>query len=1072
MNLTASQRAAAERTGQDVCVDAGPGSGKTRVLVARFAWLVRHQGVAPTRILAITFTEKAATEMKRRLVDEFAGEPELRRQIERAWVSTIHSFCARLLRENALAAGVDVEFTVLEQAESDPLLQEAAEEALDALFAAGPHEFRELLASLAVSTRGGEFQFDLAGALISVYQALRVAGGGLEALNGKPEGDPGASFRAVLQRIEELIVEPRAWETANRRSKRNELQAWVCEAERASTLEQMLDALGGFAVNLQGLADSVRPALKEIRDVAIPEAESLLAAHLFHPLRSIIIEALGRIDEGYRQKKRARAALDFSDLEEYALRLFELHPEIAERVRAQFDFILMDELQDTNPLQWRILEHIRRPDRFFGVGDINQSIYGFRHAEPELFRDYREGLRAAGRAIDTLYENFRSRAEILRAAEAILEGAEGLEPRELAAMGSFAAKARPSVEVIVASAERTEQARGIEARAIARRIREIESEWSRPFSAIAVLARKGPALAAIEGALREFDIPSIVVSGRTLLECPEVLDVVHLLRLVANTQDELALAGLLRSPFVRASEETLLRLQFGGGLARCLAGEPLEEIAEPEWERLLWLRELVAQFRRERDTVSPDALALRALDESGYLADLPAFAQRNLEKFLGLLRGLWWRNRRPLAEILDQIAELRDAEALGEAAPAEAANAVRLMTIHAAKGLEFPIVFLAGLDQQGRDDLGPVAFSRSHGLGVKWRHPRSGKDLPDPSFARMEAELKHKLAAEGMRLFYVAMTRAQDHLVLSYADAERGRASEWSKRVHELVDLDRAPGALDEIRPLGASGPRVRVLVVDRAPENTFPPPALAEPETVETVLAPTVDGQHDSAAAVTEIGEFVYCPRKYWLGTLVPPSPAPAARAGIGTLVHRLLAGEAVEDAEAHELARRFHDSELGRRLGNAARAEREFDFAFELEQMILRGQIDLWFEEGGETVLVDHKSDREVDGPRREAYFLQVQLYALALERFRGRLPDQALLFYLRQGEVARVGLDQESLEAARQTVRAFREAQEALAFPLREGGHCRLCPYFRGPCPAQGSDCSGPAPSGEMSTIRESL
>jgi len=1072
VSLTASQRAAAERTGQDVCVDAGPGSGKTRVLIARFAWLVRRQSVAPTRILAITFTDKAATEMKRRLVDEFSGEPELRRQIERAWVSTIHSFCARLLRENAVAAGVDVEFTVLEQAESDPLLREAAEEALDALFAAGPHEFRELLASLAVSSRGSEFQFDLAGALISVYQALRVAGSDLKAFDSKPEGDPGASFRAILGRIEELIVEPRAWETANRRSKREKLQAWVSRAAQASTLEQMLDALGDYEVNLQGLADSVRPTLKLIREKAIPAAESLLAAHLFHPLRSIVIEAVRRIDEGYREKKRARAALDFSDLEEYALRLFEQHPEIAERVRAQFDFILMDELQDTNPLQWRILEHIRRPDRFFGVGDINQSIYGFRHAEPELFGGYRQGLRAAGRVIDTLYENFRSRAEVLRAAEAILKGAEGLEPRELVARGEFAAKDRPSVEVLVAAAERSEPARRIEARVIARRIREIESEWARPFSHIAVLARKVAALGAIEEALREFDVPTIVVGGRTLLECPEVLDVVHLLRVVANTQDELALAGLLRSPFVRASEETLLRLKFDGGLPRCLASEPPEEISEPERERLLWLRRLVAQFRRDRDALSPDAMALRALDESGYLAALPAFAQRNLEKFLGLLRGLWWRNRRPLAEILAQIAELRDAEAFGEAAPSEAANAVRLMTIHAAKGLEFPIVFLAGLDQQGRSDLSPVAFSRAHGLGVRWRHPRTGKALPDPPFARMEVELERKLAAEEMRLFYVAMTRAQDHLVLSYAKADKGRASEWSKRVHELVGLEKTSGGLDEIRLLGDFGPRARVLVVDRAPENTFPPPALAEPETVETVSPPPVDGQHDSAAAVTEIGEFVYCPRKYWLGTLLPPLTAPAAGAGLGTLVHRLLAGEAIEDAEACELARRFHDSELGRRLRTASRAEREFDFALELEQIILRGQIDLWFEEGGEMILVDYKTDRDADGPRAEAYSLQLRLYAMALERLLGRLPDQALLFYLRRGEAVAVALDEKFMEAARQTVRAFRQAQEALLFPLREGGHCRQCPYFRGPCPAQGSDRSEPAPSGETSTIRESL
>jgi ATP-dependent exoDNAse (exonuclease V) beta subunit len=1068
--MTPSQTAAAERLGQDVCVDAGPGSGKTTVLVARFAWLVRTQRVPPARILAITFTEKAATEMKKRLVKEFEAEPELRRQIERAWVSTIHSFCARLVRENGIAAGVDVGFSVLEQTQSDPLLEEAVEEALDALFAERPEGFRELLGSLAVSTRGGSFQPDLAGALISVYQAVRVAGTGFEVLQREPEGNPVATFRQILRDLEGLIEVRGAWNTPNRRAKRDELAEWLSEARRAQTLREMFDALGDLPVNLQGLADPVKTELKRIREEAVPQARSVLVSHLFHPLRSLLVEALGRLDAAYRGKKRARAALDFSDLEESALRLLAKRPEVAARVRAQFDYILMDELQDTNPLQWRILEQIRRPGRFFGVGDINQSIYAFRHAEPELFRRYRDGLRASGHEINTLLENFRSRPDILEAAETILEGAEGLEPRRLTASAQFAPKDRPSVEVIVAAAETSAPAREIETYAIARRIREIESEWSRPFSDIVVLARKADTLAPIEDALRDFDIPCIVVGGRTLLECPEVIDVIHLLRVVANTRDELALAGLLRSPFVGASDETLLRLKLTGGLWRRLTGEGLDEIPEPERERLAWLRELVAEFRQNRDVLSPDRMAVRALDESGYFAALPATARRNVERFLGLVRGLWRRDRGPLAEILEEIAALREAAVLAEAPPAEAANAVRLMTIHGAKGLEFPIVFLAGLDQRARNELDPIAFSPSHGFGVKWRDPASGEAVSDPAYVSAEDELKRKLRAEEMRLFYVAMTRAKEHLVLSCAVGDKAHGSEWSRLVLQRVQVEKAPEAADEVRRLGEAGPPVRLLVVREAPENTFPPPALAQEEAPQQLTAPPeVTGQHDSAAAPTEIGEFVYCPRKYWLGTL---RPLPVGGSGIGTEVHRLLAGEAVEDAEAHALARVFEESELGRRAQNASRAEREFDFAFELEGIILRGQIDLWFEEGGETILVDYKTDRESDARRKESYFLQLRLYAMALERLTGRLPDRALLFYLRRDEVVSVSLDDASMEAARRMVGAFREAQEKREFPLREGAHCFRCPYFRGPCPAQGSERAEASPSGEISTIRESL
>ena len=149
---------------------AGPGSGKTRVLVERFCWLVRERKVSPLRILAITFTEKAATEIKRRLAREFAGHPELREQVERAYVSTVHGFCARLLRENPIAAGVDPEFAVMDAPESDRELEEAAHEALD------QKRFWPLLEAIYVSTWPGGRQADMAEAVIKIYEAMRTDG--------------------------------------------------------------------------------------------------------------------------------------------------------------------------------------------------------------------------------------------------------------------------------------------------------------------------------------------------------------------------------------------------------------------------------------------------------------------------------------------------------------------------------------------------------------------------------------------------------------------------------------------------------------------------------------------------------------------------------------------------------------------------------------------------------------------------------------------------------------------------------------------------------------------------------
>ena len=165
MTLSDDQRRAVERIGQDVCVVAGPGSGKTRVLTERFAWLVETHGVDPEAILAITFTEKAANEIKSRLIRRFAGRPqsrETRESIERAWVSTIHGFCARVLQENAIRAGLPPDFKVLDQAAADRLEREAAEATLDAMYREQPERMRSLLEALDLSTQDDGRQPDLA----------------------------------------------------------------------------------------------------------------------------------------------------------------------------------------------------------------------------------------------------------------------------------------------------------------------------------------------------------------------------------------------------------------------------------------------------------------------------------------------------------------------------------------------------------------------------------------------------------------------------------------------------------------------------------------------------------------------------------------------------------------------------------------------------------------------------------------------------------------------------------------------------------------------------------------------
>ena len=1000
--LTKAQQDAVRRVGQGVCVVAGPGSGKTRVLIERFAWLVEECGVDPTRILAITFTEKAATEIKERLIDRFASRADLRQSIERAWVSTIHGFCARLLRENAIAAGLAPDFAVLDQAPADRLAREAAEEALDALYTERPDELRRLLEALDLSTQDDGPQPDLARSLLAVYEAMRLSG-----LQELPASEPSAEvYESARALARSALADLTRGNTPNQKNTHGELRRW---AEQFLALPPEPITLEHFralklGVNLGHLVKGSRSriAADELKNEILPRLEMYFLERWNAGLLDLLRTAVSCIDTLYRQKKRSSAALDFSDLEEDAIRLLESDHAVREETAGRFDQILMDELQDTNRLQWRLINLIRRG--FFAVGDVNQSIYGFRHAEPAVFDEYRRELEAAGATIDDLRENHRSRAEILDAVSRMLNSQPGIEPRPLIAVREFDPQQGPFVERLVG---RGEQASEVEAALVAARVRELTDGRACDFRHIAILVRTLNATEPFERALDRFGIPFIVSGGRSFLEAREIRDLLALLAALVNPLDDIALVGVLRSPLVCMSDEEIFRL----------GPEGRREQFEKRFGRLRPLAGFVA----------PDRMLAAALDETGYAGHLPDRARANMEKLFAYVRREHRAHPHPLAEVLEDLEALRATQSEAEAPPADAGNLVRLMSIHAAKGLEFPVVFISAL-QRGPDRRRPViGFSPVAGLGVKWRNPETGKGQSDPTHAIVVEEVKQKEEAEENRLLYVAMTRAENRLILSYAESKR--PSPWQK----LAEADVPVITAATQAPVPSSKPMAA--------------PALVQEELVDP---PLVTGQHDSSAGVTSIAQFHACPRKYFLGQ-VAVSKAIGRGPGssqFGLEVHQALVNEG-GSVEARELAARFTRSDLGRRASRAARIEREYDFLLHIDDLVLRGQIDLWFEDSGELILVDYKTDRE-EAP--EQYELQLRLYALALERYAGRLPDRVVLCYLRSDRAVEVSLDPAAMDDARGAVQAFAQAQESLQFPLKVGQQCRRCPFFGNRCPAQ--------------------
>jgi len=231
----------------------------------------------------------------------------------------------------------------------------------------------------------------------------------------------------------------------------------------------------------------------------------------------------------------------------------------------------------------------------------------------------------------------------------------------------------------------------------------------------------------------------------------------------------------------------------------------------------------------------------------------------------------------------------------------------------------------------------------------------------------------------------------------------------------------------------------VAAELVSSAVISAPPRPQKSEVDPVQIVEPPVITGQHDSTIAVTSVSLFETCPRKYFLSRYIGLGQ-PAS--SLGSEVHKILAGGSSNSLEAQELAGRFPMP------AHPTRLEHEFDFMFAIEDVVLRGQIDLWYEQDGELVLVDFKTDRE-EAP--ENYALQLRFYALALERYVGRLPDRAVLFYLRSGREVEISLSINDLKLAVKALQELLYAQNDMLFPLKEGPYCQRCEFFRGLCPA---------------------
>lgn len=776
---TAEQTVAIDARDRDVFLEAGAGTGKTRVLVDRYCDAIDLDGVEPDQILAFTFTEKAAAEMRRRVRVELmrrsrlSEDPERRTRLlrasrsgEGAQITTIHGFCRRLLGAHPVAAGLDPRFRVLDAEEAARLARLAFAAALEEL-AAGDDDVTRLAAGYR----------DKLGRLIrSAHDDLRNHGQRYPAL-------PPLQITAFEGKGEE----------------------------------------------------PPDPADVDLADRSYRALQALLS----------------RFSQAYETFKAERSGVDFDDLQLLALELLERNASIAAAYRERYQHLLVDEFQDTSPLQAGLVRALRGPaTRLFTVGDEFQSIYAFRGADLASFRAERDRVRnelGAG-AVLPLSGSFRSSPEIVAAVNAV--GSCLLEDFRALRVARWPDEAAPGpagpavellltpkdgwkedgIEIETASAE-TAPNRIAEARFLARHLRRL-ADGGVDRGSMVLLLRAFTHVDAYAEALELAGLDPYVVGGRGYWSSQQVGDALRLLACVANPLDDEALFGALASPAAAVSPDALWilrqaatkRRHIWSVLDRYLAGRPVPEPADPddleeverreresEWlerlaeadrARLQRFTELLVELREQAALLPLDSLVETTLERFDY--DLAALAlpggkrrTANLMKLIRLAGEYEAHEGRDLRGFLSYAGEraaLSDREAEASVA-AEDHDGVTVMTVHAAKGLEFDCVAVADLGRPMTNSGAPpelrLAFggeaaegggsSGDGGPQVGLRLARAGgAALTLDGYRDLNDDAAAADAAEAGRLAYVAASRAKRRLILSGLfdpdDVEGGRS--------------------------------------------------------------------------------------------------------------------------------------------------------------------------------------------------------------------------------------------------------------------------------------------------------
>ncbi|MCY4021484.1 MAG: UvrD-helicase domain-containing protein [Chloroflexi bacterium] len=856
MQFTTEQKDAVDIHDKNLIVVAGAGSGKTRVLVERYLQLLEANPEWPIKsLVAITFTREAAFEMRHRVRLEMERRAECTRdavwlrhlsEMDSARIDTIHGLCASILRANAAQAGIDPKFEVLDEIEASILLENAVEEVLatsepESLALFSFYDADKILATItrqdlvslallseapnpetALQTWREQWSQDVLGARQRLFQCQEI-----QILSNASGCPPEDKLGTLYRQYQSFLYQMREAEVENA----DVIWQLIAECQSKGAVGNIGSAAawGGKEEKKQA-ADLLRGARSRMKELLEELGEPLGALDaLSAQMLPLWIGLLAKVQDAYGKLKAERALVDFDDLERLTAQVLS-QDQIRRRYReAEFNHLLVDEFQDTNDRQWRIISALADLDRggaLFAVGDPKQSIYQFRGADVSVFERVRAQIAADANGKElALSTSFRSHRRLIAQFNSLFSRilvrdddspvAEFQVPFDRP-MSAFREESPddPPIECILLDhqahgesgghpAPKPGRARRIpademrqwEAVEIAGRIKELiaserlvfdrDRSRCRPimYGDIAVLFQAMSKVKIYEDCFKTLGIPFLTVAGRGYYDRQEVWDMLDLLRCLHNPLDNLSLASALRSPLFGFSDDLLFALRLmtdpdspsGNPLPlwtamRIAQISEVPGIADEDQGLLKFAADTLDQLQQMAGRVTIFELLGRALTSTGYLSiltGLPDGARRrgNVEKLLQLAEDsgkiTLGKFSRYLADLSSR--EIREGEVL-----VEAGNAIRLMTVHASKGLEFPLVILADASWTRGSGAAPTLLSDADfGLSCQVFDVEQNKPVRTFAHRRNARLLAQKEAAERKRLLYVAATRAQDYLLVS-----------------------------------------------------------------------------------------------------------------------------------------------------------------------------------------------------------------------------------------------------------------------------------------------------------------